>query len=254
MLSHFKQRKRKASFDFPEPKRKKMTDVPMASNERTLTARKRNKQGWQRAKVLRMPGVSNQQRIYGFPDSITTQLRYFEEFNLTSTTGGISSYLWRANSIYDPNYSGTGHQPLYRDEFALIYDHYTVIASKIIVRWMNASTSPFIVSLGLDDDTTPTTNAYTKAEMNHSTIDSLTPLTGSKSHSVQKCYWGSKSVLAIDPYFDGEGKTPMGQDPLEESFFVCTANTPDASTNTIRGSVEIIYSVKFSELRTPTQS
>lgn len=232
-----------------------MADESMEpSSKRARTARSRNKMGWKLSKQLSMPGLSNRNHIFGFPDTLYTKLRYFEEIRIDVSSGALNTYLFRTNSIYDPNYTGTGHQPLYRDELAAIYDHYSVVASKIKVRFVNSSSSPFNVYLGIDDDTSATVTSYTLAEQNHTKGDALTPLTGSKSYTVLKSYWGSKAILATDPNLDSGTKTPMGSDPTEESFFVIGANTPDGTTNTIRGTIEIIYSVQLSELRTPTQS
>jgi hypothetical protein len=38
----------------------------------------------------------------------------------------MSSYIWRLNSLFDPDYSGTGHQPLGFDQWAAFYGSYTV--------------------------------------------------------------------------------------------------------------------------------
>ena len=35
------------------------------------------------------------------------------------------------NSLFDPDFTGTGHQPYYFDQFATIYQRYTVIGSKL---------------------------------------------------------------------------------------------------------------------------
>lgn len=40
----------------------------------------------------------------------------------------LTYHLFRANGIFDPDVTGTGHQPLYRDQVADLYTNYTVIA------------------------------------------------------------------------------------------------------------------------------
>lgn len=51
--------------------------------------------------------------------------------SLTTLNGAI--YQFRANSVYDPDYTGIGHQPMYFDNFASLYTKYRVLSSKITV-------------------------------------------------------------------------------------------------------------------------
>lgn len=51
---------------------------------------------------------------------------------------GISAQVFRANSLYDPDYTGTGHQPNGFDALMAAYDHFTVLATKIRVRTIQA--------------------------------------------------------------------------------------------------------------------
>lgn len=72
--------------------------------------------------------------LAGLPKSHTARLRYCEEFTIDSGITLPVSYVFRANDLYDPNYSGTGHQPSGFDQLMQWYNHFTVIASKIKVR------------------------------------------------------------------------------------------------------------------------
>ncbi len=57
-------------------------------------------------------------------------MRYTERINLTSSNTSAqfagSQYEFRLNSIYDPNLTGTGHQPYMHDQFATMYGRYRV--------------------------------------------------------------------------------------------------------------------------------
>lgn len=59
-----------------------------------------------------------------------TKLVYCDRLAIPSTiTTDISScYQFRLNSIYDPDLTSTGHQPLGRDQLALLYNRYRVFA------------------------------------------------------------------------------------------------------------------------------
>ena len=66
---------------------------------------------------------------HGYNNNYTVRLTYADAFNLLITNaGGGTSHTFRTNSIYDPDYTATGHQPLMRDLWASQYDYYTVLA------------------------------------------------------------------------------------------------------------------------------
>ncbi len=60
-------------------------------------------------------------------------LKYSDQFQPAGATARYF-YVFRANAIDDPDWSGVGHQPRYHDQFAVMFNQYTVIASKITVR------------------------------------------------------------------------------------------------------------------------
>jgi len=68
---------------------------------------------------------------YGFPDKFRTKLRYCD--TIAWVGGAQASNTFRLNSIYDPDLSGTGHQPMYHDTLALVYGKYRVLGAKIKV-------------------------------------------------------------------------------------------------------------------------
>lgn len=61
------------------------------------------------------------------PDRLLVKLPYSSALSSTLTTGGVgSSYNWNLNSIYDPDRTGVGHQPLGHDQWAVFYQQYRV--------------------------------------------------------------------------------------------------------------------------------
>ena len=59
-----------------------------------------------------------------------TKLRYAERINIpaAAAVGLANAYLFNLNSIYDPDRTGVGHQPMGRDQLALLYHRYRVFA------------------------------------------------------------------------------------------------------------------------------
>lgn len=73
------------------------------------------------------------------PSSYVCQLVYSDAVTLTPTTDvnsntKIDFHVFRANNIYDPNYSGGTHQPRGRDDLAAHYQKYCVLSSYIEAR------------------------------------------------------------------------------------------------------------------------
>lgn len=96
-------------------------------------------------------------------DSQLIKLRYGSLVTIDPTFGTPISHVFSANSIFDPDRTGVGHQPLGHDQWATFYDHYTVIGSKITAQFMPTGDGPTtrsnsaVCSIMLKDDTTPVT-------------------------------------------------------------------------------------------------
>lgn len=76
------------------------------------------------------------------PKTKLATMRYANTFNLSHGGGGVvGKYVFRANSLYDPDFTGVGTQPLLRDQWANIYQNYIVVGSKIVATFATQSTS-----------------------------------------------------------------------------------------------------------------
>jgi len=82
-------------------------------------------------------------------------LRYTETINFNAVAGLTTKHFFRAGSIFDPNYTGTGAQPYGHDTYQSIYNHYRVIKSVCKVTNTTAGASN-IMGLLLSDDVSVT--------------------------------------------------------------------------------------------------
>jgi len=93
-----------------------------------------------------------------FPVRCKRTLRYSTTFQLTCTSGATATYVFRANDLFDPDYTGTGHQPMGFDQMMLSYNHFCVTHSTIRVTARNKSnTSPVTVCIRQDASPTAVT-------------------------------------------------------------------------------------------------
>jgi hypothetical protein len=70
-------------------------------------------------------------KFLGVPPMLRVKLRYTDSYTHTHTSGAAQVWLFRGNSVFDPDYTYTGHQPAGFDELAAFYQYYRVVASKI---------------------------------------------------------------------------------------------------------------------------
>lgn len=194
--------------------------------------------------------------MFGFPPVLLTKLRYVDTYALISTAGSLAKQVMYLNSTFDPDNSGTGHQPLYRDTYAVVYDNYSVVSCRAIVTFVSLATTTS-VSAGavFDDNNTSSTSPTTLMEQNSGKHHLIPPLTGSISSHTISFDWDCKSYLGIDPFTSEMYKTDVGANPTElGSLIIWSVPADGSSTATVQVQVTLEQTVLWSELSTPTQS
>lgn len=73
--------------------------------------------------------------LHPIPARFITKHKYCEAIN-TDAGGG---YIMNLNSLYDPNRTGTGHQPYGFDNLALLYNRYRVISCRWVLTSPNTA-------------------------------------------------------------------------------------------------------------------
>jgi hypothetical protein len=77
-----------------------------------------------------------------------------DRVSLTSTSGGQAYYQFRANSLFDPDLSGTGHQPRYYDQLcgsAGPYQTYRVHGCSARLDFAASVTDEWCIAAGFSD-------------------------------------------------------------------------------------------------------
>lgn len=198
-----------------------------------------------------IPGIDGV-RTFGFPNTIITKLRYCERLSLTSSAGAYNIKVFAANGLFDPNISDTGHQPLYYDNYTAIYDQYVVIGSKIKVIFVpRSSTVGMLVGLTGDDDASGSTNPDLLMEQNNSIHAGLGSI-GADPKTLTMTF-EPEEMFGVDAKSDGSSQTPTTANPTELWNYYAWLVAADGSTTAACDLiVEIDYTVKFSELKTPS--
>lgn len=76
-----------------------------------------------------------------FPNSLMRKLKYVDTVTINPASASRARHVFRSNGMYDPDVTGTGHQPRGFDEIMAAYYNFHVIASKITVTQLTSVTS-----------------------------------------------------------------------------------------------------------------
>lgn len=193
------------------------------------------------------------------PQTILSKHRYSAAIQLDPGAAGImASHVFSANGLYDPDITGTGHQPMGFDQLTPLYDHYTVIAAKITVKSSNPDTT-YQQILGintLDDTTDPASgDVHTMIEQGKCKyiVFADDASSGSKSVSSKvsvKKFFGKSNMMD-----NAELKGNAAANPLEQVYFhVVAAPIQGVNSTPMQCLVVIEYIAVWSEPKALTSS
>lgn len=230
--------------------RKTIKSVAVRSGNRLGTYKYKKGRGMLRNKTTVKAGL-------GFPKRILMTHRYCESVALTSTAGVINKYQFSCNGMYDPNITSTGHQPYYFDEMTNLYNHYTVIGSKIkvTVTPASANTTGTYVGIYKDDDATTTniSDITVLAEQSQKAIRAFNVGATDPVFLVSK--WSAKKTFGGSILGNDNLQGSVSANPAEQTNYTLAVQGFSAgANNSVTFLVEITYIAVWDELKTPAQS
>lgn len=197
----------------------------------------------------------------GFPDRMITKLEYRASLDVNSQYGGPVIHDYNLNSVYDPDLTNlTGGQPLWRDEYSLIYEKYRVFAASYefkIVPVASNGTPIRVVSLMTPEQGLMPTDIATAWEQNRtvnrlipSGDDKLTVLRGSVSLPKLR---GQTSIAFKG---DNGNEALMVQNPVNPARLRLLLASVNSAVSDCKWAIDvrITYSVEFFQRTTPNPS
>lgn len=181
--------------------------------KRKRRGRKRKYRSYPTALVTKSP----------MPLQFKTKLRYCENFSLDpGLTGSCDVKIMNAGGLYDPDVSGTGHQPRGFDQLIPLYDHFVVIGAKITATFASrvSSAYPTMCGIALRDGTTAETDAreYLEGGTNRSAV--ISPDASGMCVATRTLTYSPKKFLGRShPMSDPTLKGSATADPSESAFF-----------------------------------
>lgn len=237
----------------PMPRYSRRTTRKSYRRPRRKAASFRRRRFVRRSRVAPLQPIARKQIV---------KMRYDDWVVIDPSTVATTCF-FRANSIYDPNLSGVGHQPLPHDLWQSLYNHYTVLGSKISVQaWSEDSATNYMCEVGcmVTDDTTVNQPLLTLKEQPGTTSRLMrcrpdgrnSMVTLYKGFSAYKWFGLSKSALgACDSV-----SALFGANPTDGAFFCIYAAHPNENTDVpvVNLRVRIEYLVEVSEPKEIAQS
>lgn len=192
-----------------------------------------------------------------FPARTVRNLRYSDNFQLTTTAGAVASYVFAANSLFDPNVTGTGHQPMGFDQMMVFYNHFCVTKAKVFLVAANASSTPCQISLRQDAAATPLTVIERILEMGGNAQTHLDVTGGTNAQKeltlavdIAKLQGITWQALMADPTLRGD----VAASPAELTYFHIQLFSAAGFTAVVNFDILIEYTSYFLEPRDATQS
>lgn len=177
----------------------------------------------------RRPRIGRGLPLTGFPRTTIARLRYGDSLYLNASATVPAKQIIVANSCYKPDFLNAGHQPRGFDQMMLVYNHCTIIGSKIRAMFVNPGNTNVIpgnigvaLSAGAEFVTTNAfidtlENKYVSRPRLHGTLG----LTGVGANSVvitkkfsAKKFFGKKTIVGDSLYRHNDSSNPS-----EMAFF-----------------------------------
>lgn len=123
------------------PKRKSYASRRRVKRRRTRLRRPKSRKRSRRLINGRRAKVSTNLFSGGtMPDKAYSYLTYSQRIDLTTAQYLVGGYTFRLNSTNDPDLTGGGHQPKFRDQMASFYSKYRVLSGRIKIKDVHIST------------------------------------------------------------------------------------------------------------------
>lgn len=155
-----------------------------------------------------MGPIPNLMYSSSFPQQLKVCMSYNHDTAFTATAATPNDVKFRLNSIYDPDLTGSGHQPQSHDQWALMYNRYRVDSCLVTIRTQSISTHGTMLCMLPNNSTSTITDIFQFME---------TPLNKAKPI-------GTATAVTVTKHFDlkvlnGVSAQTYNSDDRFQSFF-----------------------------------
>lgn len=185
------------------------------------------------------------------PQRTILKMKYADNFELNA--GNAYSYQFNLNSIFDPNRTGTGHQPYGHDQMALLYNRYRVInCSYSVVLTTGTTVVKYVCVPGNE---VQIFNSVDEARENPRAKFSIQTPNGRLSPIHGNVYIPSLTGRNKSQYMaDDRYQAVVGASPAELAILNIQAAAMNESALTAPAAIILEYTVEFFDAKTLAQS
>lgn len=181
------------------------------------------------------------------------KMKYFHRGTLNPPSGGLVNYIFRANSVYDCDYTSIGHSGRSFDQLVgTLYDHYTVIGAKIRMKCgtdtgLNTS---LIAGISLRDSSSSPADVVDYIEGRNCNWIMMSH--DNDARTVTQTFSAKKFFSVAHPTSEKDLSGTVSTNPIEQAFFHCFASpVVNVDTDSLDIAVEIEYIVLLTEPKQP---
>lgn len=193
-------------------------------------------------------------KTMGFPKTMSARVRYVEPISINAPTLGVAAYVFRLNSLHDPNFTGVGHKPMGMDEYNALYAHYQVLGCKYRIIFNSTDGSQHIVGAAIRRTSNTEAALGKYEETGDCQYDAIAQENGGLAvknlrGSVNIAKWLGKQTS------DDALESLTGDSPPEQMFLhVFTHSTTTTDPGPVTFQIQLDYDVVFREKKVLTQS
>lgn len=158
------------------------------------------------------------------PNVYRTHMRYVGIITLNAGSSATSIHAFRANSINDPDYSGTGHQPYAHDQLAALYTKYLVTGAKMTCTAITGATTGATANQIVFAHSGPfatVSDIEGVLEQPDAEMSVLGTVTGGQPNCTLSRTYSAKGTHNLKDVYDEEGlQAVFGADPSLPAFFI----------------------------------
>lgn len=187
------------------------------------------------------------------PTKLKVNLRFAQNISLNPNVTGVATQVYRANDLYDPDFTGVGNQPRGFDQLMTLYDHFVVIGSKITVMMHpDGYTNSMFLAINLKDSSSADNNQITTLESSFTSYGMVSP-EGPPITMVQT--FAPSFLGRTSPLSDPDLKGSDSSSPNEQAFFHVVWASPAATDEGAAAGIAVIeYTAMLIEPKRPSQS
>jgi len=168
----------------------------------------------------------------GIPDRMTVKMVYAETIRLSQSVVSFDKHVFYGSALFDPNDSGTGHQPRGYDQWAQFYNKSMCHASKIRCTFtptVNNSTGNMRVFLLPSIDSSITPDWTTVQEGQYGKSSSVGPYVGNGIRNLSS-YMTTKKIFGdVNGLEEAEYGATFGFNPNVKWYWIVGAETQDGT-------------------------